>query len=101
MTIQRRETITPAMAAAAAVCWLARFRFGGMSEIAGAGTFMHRDGCRFCKVDPRELLGRYGLAECDPDAIGAFEKLPRAAQAARVHEAQEEEWWNEIPEANA
>lgn len=79
--------------AAAAACWLARFRHG---DDGLAITEAHPKRCRFC-VMPMPTLLTYSLGLCDPAEVKAWMDTPARVRAEAVAKAAEPEWWTELP----
>ena len=92
MTLERPTYLPVAEVVAASICWLRRMR-GAAAVVDDKAGYWHRAGCRFCSVPLEELIESADIARCDPDAVKAWERLPRKARAARIYEAQEEPWW--------
>jgi len=97
------ERYTPvATAIAASLCWLWRWNDGmGTRAAVGRDTadqvgFWHRDNCRFCSTELSELLRIADLNGCDPEQLRWWNSLERKARAAKVYEAQEADWWDQM-----
>lgn len=88
---------------AASLCWLARWNEGeGVRAAVGRSTadqvgFWHRLECRFCGVkDLNELLALGDLSRCRPDELRWWNTQDRRTRAAKVYEAQEAPWWEQM-----
>lgn len=94
--------MSPAESIAASLCWLARMRPGrtlGPESADQVTGYWHRSSCRFCKTKPEDLMAQITTSQADPrydEAVVAFERLPRAARAARVREAMTEAWYDAV-----
>ena len=92
---------TPAEAIAASLCWLARDRHGEQlgktaGEVVNKGIAQHRPNCRFCRMPKEELLTTYGLSNVEPGTYKAFTDLSPKARWARIREAQEVQWFEQL-----
>lgn len=91
-----------AEAIAAGVCWLARWNEGhGLRAAIGGETadqvgYWHRVGCRFCSVELDELLALTDLTRCRPDELKWWKAQDRRTRAAKIYEAQEAPWWEQM-----
>lgn len=99
------ERCSPAESIAASLCWLARFQHGDLAKSVGGDIgaainkgvgYWHRAGCRFCAKPMEELLTKYGTGNIAPGAMGEFMALERKARAARIREAQEVPWYEQL-----
>lgn len=92
--------VSAADAIAASLCWLARFRHGDAAMIGEVNLesvgYWHRGGCRFCSKPMEDLLTTYGLGQVQPDQMRAFKELSKQARAARIREAQEVPWYEQL-----
>lgn len=98
--------MSPAETAAASLCWLARFKLtpingtpGGARIASKVESFWHAKPCRFCAVPMPELLASVEAANrslAGSDTLRAFNRLPRDARTAKVREAQEEPWYDQL-----
>lgn len=97
---------SPAESAAASLCWLARFKvrahFHGDRGIDRIGSkvdqYWHDKPCRFCRVPMDELMTMIEAANASlpPETVQAFARLDRNVRTAKVREAQEESWLDEL-----
>lgn len=104
------SVVSPAELAAASLCWLSRFKSAlpdgpGTARIADkVESYWHNKPCRYCPVKAEALmLAINGAWEDLYDERGnptvtltAFEALKPNARTAKVREAQEETWYDEI-----
>lgn len=102
--------VSPAEAIAASLCWLNRFKSqlpagNGPRRIASkVEGYWHDKACRYCPVPAAELMVRINTAMHDlhdeqgrPTAtLDAFERLRSPAKTAKVREAQEGAWFDEL-----
>lgn len=106
------DVVSPAEAIAASLCWLSRFKLnsiraepGGARIASKVENYWHDRTCRYCDTPAPELMARINRAnaaldiEEDERSLRAFKQLPPKARAARVREAQEVPWYDEITRA--
>lgn len=107
MAVSAPVVLSAAEACAASLCWLSRFRFG--SAVAGTtggdriaqkvDGYWHRGKCRWCAKPLPELMALITTTLADPSfaaSEAAFKRLDGRARAARVREAQESPWYDEV-----
>jgi hypothetical protein len=94
------DGISPAEAIAASMCWLARFRHGDAAMIGEVNLdnigYWHRAGCRFCTKPMNELVTTFAIGRCEKGSMAAFNALSKSARAARIREAQEVPWYEQL-----
>lgn len=101
--------VAPAETVAASLCWLARFKvrqhFHGDRGTDRIGSqvdqFWHNKPCRFCTIDMDTLIAAVNAsnAAMTEEQRRSFERLDRSAKTAKVREAQEESWLDELTRA--
>jgi hypothetical protein len=94
------EGVSAAEAIAASLCWLARFRWGELgatySGVLEGTTYWHKANCRFCTKPTEDLITTYGLDRVEATQLKAFKELSRSTRAARIREAQEVPWYEQL-----
>jgi hypothetical protein len=94
------DGISAAEAIAASLCWLARDRYGDAAMIGDVNLeavgYWHRGNCRFCTKPMDELVTTYNVSNVLADQLSAFLSLSRPARAARIREAQEKPWYEQL-----
>lgn len=109
MTDRPPPSYSVAEIVAASICYLARWH--SRSALHGhAGveiptlqvterveSFWHRKRCRFCNLDKEPLLEIARRSRHIPPAVLAtWNDLSKPARLARISEAQEPPWWDEV-----
>lgn len=94
-----KSSYSAAEVVAASVCYLARC-WTEPGVLANTITAHHPAICRFCKT-PLEELVAIATEGPDPHSRAAFVALPAKAQFARVREAAEPPWWEDVIDAEA
>lgn len=95
-------TLGAAECVAASLCWLSRMRTPAYNAIAARQVegYWHVSTCRWCSIDRAELMAQIVATWADPafdKAVAAFDRLSGPAKVARVKEAQERAWFDQLP----
>lgn len=88
---------------AASLCWLSRWNLaraiGPHRAVEQVEGYWHRGTCRFCPRPLEELMADVNAtinSERFAEQERLFKRLPGPARAARVREAQERPWYDDV-----
>lgn len=109
--MNRSDVATPAETVAASCCWLARFKMaptigadeGGRRIVTKVESYWHNKACRYCRTPLEELMAKieaanreFATTEEGKRALSSFRHLPEKARTAKVREAQEAPWYDDL-----